>query len=167
MRDVRRRSLAWKSIAAVLALASVAAACGSSKKESSSSGTTAAGTATTAAAKPVRGGSISVGPGWNNTAGSCPTRNVRCRVHNQQPVRSAHEGELGGTAAPWLVLSATRRRRHSVDSPRDRALSSTTARRSTPRAVVEPTPARRFRSAPALAPLKEVRSSMTSPSRSP
>ncbi|MDQ1425552.1 MAG: peptide/nickel transport system substrate-binding protein, partial [Acidimicrobiaceae bacterium] len=109
MRNVGRRSLIGKSVAAVVALASIAGACGSSKK-SSSSPTTAAGTATTAAAKPVRGGSLSVGleaennTGWFMPDAQCP---VTCAYVTNNLFDPLMKVDSDGTLQPWLALKAT------------------------------------------------------------
>jgi peptide/nickel transport system substrate-binding protein len=93
----------------VVALASIAGACGSSKK-SSSSPTTAAGTATTAAAKPVRGGSLSVGleaennTGWFMPDAQCP---VTCAYVTNNLFDPLMKVDSDGTLQPWLALKAT------------------------------------------------------------
>jgi len=97
-------------MAATLALASVAAvACGSSKKESGSA-TTAAGTASTAAAKPVPGGSVSIGleaennTGWFMPDAQCPEACSYITNNLYDPLMKVNSE---GQPAPWLALSAT------------------------------------------------------------
>jgi peptide/nickel transport system substrate-binding protein len=109
VKEVRRRSHAWRPVAAVVALASVAAACGSSKKESGSA-TTAAGTGTTAAAKPVPGGSLNVGleaennTGWYMPDAQCPEACAYITNNLFDPLMKVNSE---GQPAPWLALKAT------------------------------------------------------------